>query len=149
MSINSMLDRFVSTAKERVIDTVSATVRGTATAVGHISSLIGNPLSKDFEVKEHIASFGPNLGWKVYNAKKKTTGQVNINISIFFCCLLNVRFRNTVIIYFEVAVISFKNNRYLLSHVHRHCVSKRELYTMCFKLIRGSLSACSIDPFHT
>ena len=72
----SMFDRFVSSAKERVIDTVSATVRGTATAVGHISSLIGNPLSKDFDVKEHVASFGPNLGWKVYNAKKKTTGQV-------------------------------------------------------------------------
>lgn len=85
-----MLDRFVSTAKEKVIDTVSATVRGTATAVGHISSLIGNPLSKDFDVKDHVASFGPNLGWKVYNAKKKTTGQV---------CMVRPKYREVVFVY--------------------------------------------------
>lgn len=40
------------------------------------SALPGNPLSKDFDVLNHIASGGPGLVWKIYNAIKKTTKQV-------------------------------------------------------------------------
>ncbi|CAC5369632.1 SCYL2 [Mytilus coruscus] len=39
------------------------------------SALPGNPLSKDFDVLNHIASGGPGLVWKIYNAIKKTTKQ--------------------------------------------------------------------------
>lgn len=48
----------------------------TKSAVGAVSALIGNPLTKDYEVGRHIASFGPNLAWKVLEGKRKTTGQV-------------------------------------------------------------------------
>ncbi|XP_061180862.1 SCY1-like protein 2 [Saccostrea echinata] len=39
------------------------------------SALPGNPLSKDFDVSNHIASGGPELSWKIYNAIKRTTKQ--------------------------------------------------------------------------
>jgi hypothetical protein len=40
------------------------------------SALPGNPLAKDFDVLNHVASGGPGLVWKIYNAIKKTTKQV-------------------------------------------------------------------------
>lgn len=43
------------------------------TAVTNV--LPGNPLSRDFEVLNQIASAGPGLLWKVYNGVKKTTKQ--------------------------------------------------------------------------
>ncbi|XP_062616324.1 SCY1-like protein 2 isoform X2 [Saccostrea cucullata] len=39
------------------------------------SALPGIPLSKDFDVSNHIASGGPGLSWKIYNAIKRTTKQ--------------------------------------------------------------------------
>lgn len=39
------------------------------------SALPGNPLAKDFDVLNHVASGGPGLVWKIYNAIKKTTKQ--------------------------------------------------------------------------
>lgn len=39
------------------------------------SALPGNPLSKDFDVSNHVASGGPGLSWKIYNAIKRTTKQ--------------------------------------------------------------------------
>jgi hypothetical protein len=46
------------------------------------SALPGNPLSKDFDVSNHIASGGPELSWKIYNAVKKTTKQVKFDMSV-------------------------------------------------------------------
>ena len=40
------------------------------------SALPGNPLAKDFDVLNHVASGGPGLLWKIYNAMKKTTKHV-------------------------------------------------------------------------
>ncbi|XP_069132809.1 SCY1-like protein 2 isoform X2 [Argopecten irradians] len=39
------------------------------------SALPGNPLSKDFDVLNHIASGGPGLSWKIYNGIKRTSKQ--------------------------------------------------------------------------
>lgn len=39
------------------------------------SALPGNPLAKDFDVLNHIASGGSGLVWKIYNAIHKTTKQ--------------------------------------------------------------------------
>lgn len=39
------------------------------------NALPGNPLSRDFEVSNQIASAGPGLLWKVYNGVKRTTKQ--------------------------------------------------------------------------
>ena len=68
----AMFDRIKSAAKNATVTAVSATVN----AVGTVGSLIGNPLTKDFDVGRHVASFGPNLSWKIYEGKKRTTGQV-------------------------------------------------------------------------
>ena len=70
----AVFDRIKSAAKNATVTAVSATV----SAVGAVGSLIGNPLTKDFDVGRHVASFGPKLAWKIYEGKKKTTGQVLI-----------------------------------------------------------------------
>ena len=33
----------------------------------------GNPVTRDFEVNEHVASGGPGLLWKIYSGSKKST----------------------------------------------------------------------------
>ncbi|KAL9955264.1 hypothetical protein ACROYT_G036562 [Oculina patagonica] len=74
----AMFDRLKSAAKNATVTAVSATVH----AVGAVGSLIGNPLTKDFDVGKHVASFGPNLAWKIYEGKKKTTGQ-EVSLVVF------------------------------------------------------------------
>jgi len=74
----AMFDRIKSAAKNATVSAVSATVN----AVGAVGSLIGNPLTKDFDVGRHVASFGPNLAWKIYEGKKRTTGQ-EVSLVVF------------------------------------------------------------------
>ena len=76
----AMFDRIKSAAKNATVSAVSATVN----AVGAVGSLIGNPLTKDFDVGRHVASFGPNLAWKIYEGKKRTTGQVLFYLCYYF-----------------------------------------------------------------
>ena len=40
------------------------------------SAVVGNPVTKEYELGRHVASAGPGLLWKVYSAVKKTTRQV-------------------------------------------------------------------------
>jgi len=57
--------------------------------------LPGNPLSSDYDISEHcIATAGPGLAWKVYNASKKTTKEVHVfgnhcTVTKFPSCLAN------------------------------------------------------------
>ena len=77
----AMFDRIKSAAKNATVTAVSATVN----AVGAVSSLVGNPLTKDFEVGKQVASFGPNLAWRIYEGRKRTTGQVcNLYILLLY-----------------------------------------------------------------
>ena len=46
--------------------------------------LPGIPLARDFDVNAQVASAGPDQLWKVYDAVKKTTKQVNFALSIDF-----------------------------------------------------------------
>ena len=39
--------------------------------------LPGNPLSRDFDIYEQVASAGPRLQWKVFSASKKSTKEVS------------------------------------------------------------------------
>lgn len=66
------LDKLKSAAVNATVTAYCAT----KSAVGAVGALIGNPLTKDYEVGKHVASFGPNLCWKIFDGKKKTTGQV-------------------------------------------------------------------------
>lgn len=44
------------------------------------SAVMGNPVTREFELEKHIASAGPGLLWKVYSGFKKTSKQ---SVSIF------------------------------------------------------------------
>lgn len=59
-------------AKNATVTAVLATVN----AVGAVSSLVGNPLTIDFEVGKQVASFGPNLAWRIDEGRKRTNGQI-------------------------------------------------------------------------
>lgn len=52
---------------------VSSTVFSTISTVKDV--LPGNPVTRDFEVGEHVASGGPGLLWKIYSGSKKSTKQ--------------------------------------------------------------------------
>lgn len=39
------------------------------------SAVMGNPVTREFEVGRHIASGGPEMSWKIYNGFKKSTKQ--------------------------------------------------------------------------
>lgn len=43
------------------------------------NAVLGNPVTREFSIGAQIASFGPGLLWKVFEGKKKTTGQVQYN----------------------------------------------------------------------
>ena len=40
------------------------------------SAVMGNPVTREYEVGKHVASAGPGLLWKVYTGVKKSTRQV-------------------------------------------------------------------------
>lgn len=54
-------------------NSVSSTVFSTYSAVKDV--LPGNPVTREFEVGDHVASAGPGLIWKVFSGHKKSTKQ--------------------------------------------------------------------------
>jgi len=46
------------------------------------NAVLGNPVTREFTIGHQIGSFGPGLLWKVFDGKKKTTGQ-DVSIFIF------------------------------------------------------------------
>ena len=46
------------------------------------SAVVGNPVTKEYELGRHIASAGPGLLWKIYNGVKKSTRQVECTIIV-------------------------------------------------------------------
>lgn len=51
---------------DRLKKTVSSTV----------NSVIGNPVCREYEVGAQMGSCGPGCLWKIYDGRKKSTGQV-------------------------------------------------------------------------
>ena len=41
------------------------------------NALPGNPVTREFEICQHRASYGPGLLWKVYDGYKKSTKQAS------------------------------------------------------------------------
>ncbi|XP_055296936.1 SCY1-like protein 2 [Sitodiplosis mosellana] len=63
------------------MDVLNKFVNTVSSTVSQLSSVLpGNPVSKDFEIGEHIASAGPGLCWKVYKGTKRSTKQ---SVSVF------------------------------------------------------------------
>ena len=60
--MESMLNKLKSTVTKVTADVTSA--------------VMGNPVTREFEVGRHIASGGPGLCWRIYNGTKKSTKQV-------------------------------------------------------------------------
>ena len=42
------------------------------------SAMMGNPVTRDYEIGRQVASAGPGLMWKVHQATKKSTRQVGV-----------------------------------------------------------------------
>ena len=40
------------------------------------AAVLGNPVTREYEIGKHIASAGPGLLWKIHHGIKKTTRQV-------------------------------------------------------------------------
>ena len=51
------------------------------------NAVLGNQVLREFTVGQQVASFGPGLLWKVFDGKKKSTGQVRE--SLFLSCFLS------------------------------------------------------------
>ncbi|XP_056281265.1 SCY1-like protein 2 isoform X2 [Pseudoliparis swirei] len=60
-NMESMLNKLKSTVTKVTADVTSA--------------VMGNPVTREFEVGRHIASGGPGLCWRIYNGTKKSTKQ--------------------------------------------------------------------------
>lgn len=60
--MESMLNKLKSTVTKVTADVTSA--------------VMGNPVTREFEVGRHIASGGPGMCWRIYNGTKKSTKQV-------------------------------------------------------------------------
>ncbi|XP_019738596.1 SCY1-like protein 2 isoform X2 [Hippocampus comes] len=59
--MESMLNKLKSTVTKVTADVTSA--------------VMGNPVTREFEVGRHIASGGPSMCWRIYNGTKKSTKQ--------------------------------------------------------------------------
>eukprot|EP00062_Callorhinchus_milii_P010580 gi/632955630/ref/XP_007893557.1/ PREDICTED: SCY1-like protein 2 [Callorhinchus milii] len=59
--MESMLNKLKSTVTKVTADVTSA--------------VMGNPVTREFEVGRHVASGGPGLTWKIFNGVKKSTKQ--------------------------------------------------------------------------
>lgn len=69
--MESMLNKLKSTVTKVTADVTSA--------------VMGNPVTREFEVGRHIASGGPGLCWRIYNGTKKSTKQVCLTFPAINC----------------------------------------------------------------
>ncbi|XP_045322334.1 SCY1-like protein 2 isoform X6 [Leopardus geoffroyi] len=65
--MESMLNKLKSTVTKVTADVTSA--------------VMGNPVTREFDVGRHIASGGNGLAWKIFNGTKKSTKQVSEGLS--------------------------------------------------------------------
>lgn len=70
------------------------------------SAVMGNPVTREFEVGKHIASGGPCMCWRIYNGTKKSTKQVGL-IYNNCLCLPGLNLLHSVFLVQEVAVFVF------------------------------------------
>ena len=65
-TMESMLNKLKSTVTKVTADVTSA--------------VMGNPVTREFDVGRHIASGGNGLAWKIFNGTKKSTKQVGCQV---------------------------------------------------------------------
>lgn len=68
-TMESMLNKLKSTVTKVTADVTSA--------------VMGNPVTREFDVGRHIASGGNGLAWKIFNGTKKSTKQVSCQVTTY------------------------------------------------------------------
>lgn len=68
-TMESMLNKLKSTVTKVTADVTSA--------------VMGNPVTREFDVGRHIASGGNGLAWKIFNGTKKSTKQVGCQVKTY------------------------------------------------------------------
>lgn len=51
-----------------------------------VSSVIGNPVCRDYEFTIQTGTCGPGGLWKIYDGRKKSTGQVLFIVCLVWIC---------------------------------------------------------------
>lgn len=66
-------------AAGKIMESMLNKLKSTVTKVtaDMTSTIMGNPVTREFEVGRHIASGGPGMSWRIYNGTKKSTKQVS------------------------------------------------------------------------
>ena len=47
------------------------------------SAVMGNPVTREYEIGKHVASAGPGLLWKIHSGVKKSTKQVQHAVTVY------------------------------------------------------------------
>jgi len=68
-----MFNKFKETFSSSVTNTIQNTVYSTGNIISGV--IPGNPVTREYEVIQHIGSAGPGLLWKVFSAVKKSSRQ--------------------------------------------------------------------------
>lgn len=81
--INLVTDSYISYHVSMLIDsgTIPAIMEMFNKFKSTVGGLIGNPVTREFEVGPHIASAGPGHLWRIYEGTKKTSKQ---KVSLFY-----------------------------------------------------------------
>lgn len=79
-------------AASKIMESMLNKLKSTVTKVtaDMTSTIMGNPVTREFEVGRHIASGGPGMSWRIYNGTKKSTKQVRqlfIIITLTLSCI--------------------------------------------------------------
>lgn len=96
--MESMLNKLKSTVTKVTADVTSA--------------VMGNPVTREFEVGRHIASGGPGLCWRIYNGTKKSTKQVCLTFPLINCwAVLITKWFGGLILMIGHTELSFSSSR--------------------------------------
>ena len=49
------------------------------------SAVMGNPVTREYEIGRHVASAGPGLMWKIHDGIKKSSRQVCVCVCVCAC----------------------------------------------------------------
>lgn len=73
-SLRRIIHRCTVVTMESMLNKLKSTV--TKVTADVTSAVMGNPVTREFDVGRHIASGGNGLAWKIFNGTKKSTKQV-------------------------------------------------------------------------
>ncbi len=112
--MESMLNKLKSTVTKVTADVTSA--------------VMGNPVTREFEVGRHIASGGPGMSWRIYNGTKKSTKQVCglfiivTSISLVYSCTVSHIMSRLTSVFDVSKSFTVKEEAFNLENAQHSCV---------------------------